>query len=241
MVESRWTRDPAEVVNGNLAPREQFEDLIHSNAPEDAFFGGATGNPANADQRGNQGEEVLLIPRVVRYVDEDASLSKSLRCAPHASALGLRAGEMQILQEAFCLSLRNTQVAQDLRRGRRLRDVDITIRRPVRWPACLVHRPGFHVLPAHIKSRAAASLRLIHWCNNKPSAGELSTPSIPDSPPVNGKDIAALEKNPSAIRPLFDAIRQIMAPPPPEPPKPGIGFHVKEGAVPYRTKRKATS
>jgi hypothetical protein len=69
----------------------------------------------------------------------------------------------------------------------------------------------------------------------------LPTPSIHYSPLVNGKDIAALEKNPSAIRSLFDAIRQLMAPPPPEPPKPEIGFHVKEDAVPYRTKRKAIS
>ena len=36
------------------------------------------------------------------------------------------------------------------------------------------------------------------------------------------------------------AIRQLMAPPP-APPKPEIGFHVKEDAVPYRIKRKATS
>jgi hypothetical protein len=28
-----------------------------------------------------------------------------------------------------------------------------------------------------------------------------------------------------------------MAPPPPEPPKPEIGFHVKEDAVPYRVGR----
>jgi hypothetical protein len=35
------------------------------------------------------------------------------------------------------------------------------------------------------------------------------------------------------IRSLFEAIRQLMAPPP-VPPKPEIGFHVKEDAVPYR-------
>jgi len=50
-----------------------------------------------------------------------------------------------------------------------------------------------------------------------------------------------IEGHDTAIRSLFDAIRQLMAPPPPEPPKPEIGFHVKEDAVPYRTKRKATS
>jgi hypothetical protein len=50
-----------------------------------------------------------------------------------------------------------------------------------------------------------------------------------------------IEGHDTAIRSLFDAIRQLMAPPPPEPPKPEIGFHVKEDAVPYRTKRRTTS
>ena len=36
---------------------------------------------------------------------------------------------------------------------------------------------------------------------------------------------------------LFEAIRKLMAPPPPGPPK-QIGFHIKEDAVPYRAKRK---
>ena len=49
-----------------------------------------------------------------------------------------------------------------------------------------------------------------------------------------------IEGHDTAIRSLFDAIRQFMAPPP-APPKPEIGFHVKEDAVPYRIKRKATS
>lgn len=40
------------------------------------------------------------------------------------------------------------------------------------------------------------------------------------------------------IRTLFDAIRQLMSPPP-EPPRREIGFHVKEDSVPYRVKRKA--
>lgn len=39
------------------------------------------------------------------------------------------------------------------------------------------------------------------------------------------------------IRTLFDAIRQLMAPPP-APPRREIGFHVKEDSVPYRVKRK---
>jgi len=47
-----------------------------------------------------------------------------------------------------------------------------------------------------------------------------------------------IEGHDTAIRSLFDAIRQLMAPPP-GPPKPEIGFHVKEDAVPYRIKRKA--
>ena len=44
----------------------------------------------------------------------------------------------------------------------------------------------------------------------------------------------------SQFKAVFDAIRQLMAPPP-APPKPEIGFHVKEDAVPYRTKRKPSS
>jgi hypothetical protein len=40
---------------------------------------------------------------------------------------------------------------------------------------------------------------------------------------------------------LFDAIGQLMAPPRPGPPTPEIGFHVKEDAVHYRTKRKSSS
>jgi hypothetical protein len=45
---------------------------------------------------------------------------------------------------------------------------------------------------------------------------------------------------------IVDVLQRIMRildppPPPPEPPPPEIGFHVKEDAVPYRTKRKARS
>ena len=47
-----------------------------------------------------------------------------------------------------------------------------------------------------------------------------------------------IEGHDAAIRSLFDAIRQLMAPPPPPPPRPEIGFHVKEEAVPYRTRRR---
>jgi hypothetical protein len=59
------------------------------------------------------------------------------------------------------------------------------------------------------------------------------------------RKLAALEQriegHDTAIRSLFDAIRQLMAPPPPEQPKPEIGFHVKKDFVPYRTRRKARS
>ena len=44
-----------------------------------------------------------------------------------------------------------------------------------------------------------------------------------------------IEGHDAAIRSLFDAIRQLMAPPLSEP-KPEIGFHVKEEAIPYRVK-----
>ena len=45
-----------------------------------------------------------------------------------------------------------------------------------------------------------------------------------------------LEGHDQAIRSLFDAIRQLMAPP--AKPHKQIGFHVKEARVPYRVKRR---
>jgi hypothetical protein len=52
------------------------------------------------------------------------------------------------------------------------------------------------------------------------------------------RKLADLErKYDSQFKAVFDAIRQLMAPPP-APPKPEIGFHVKEDPVPYRTKRR---
>jgi hypothetical protein len=47
-----------------------------------------------------------------------------------------------------------------------------------------------------------------------------------------------LEGHDASIRSLFEAIRQLMAPPP-APPKSEIGFHVKEDAVPYRTRKRS--
>jgi hypothetical protein len=40
----------------------------------------------------------------------------------------------------------------------------------------------------------------------------------------------------AALREIFQQLRPLLAPPP-EPPKPEIGFHVKEDALPYRVKR----
>jgi hypothetical protein len=45
-----------------------------------------------------------------------------------------------------------------------------------------------------------------------------------------------IEGHDTSIRSLFEAIRQLMSPPT-TPPKPEIGFHVKEYAPRYRTKR----
>jgi hypothetical protein len=52
------------------------------------------------------------------------------------------------------------------------------------------------------------------------------------------RKLAELErKYDSQFKAVFDAIRQLMTPP--QPPRPEIGFHVKEDAVPYRvTKRR---
>lgn len=45
-----------------------------------------------------------------------------------------------------------------------------------------------------------------------------------------------IEGHDTAIQSLFEAIRQLMSPPP-VPPKPEIGFHVKESAPRYRIRR----
>ncbi len=50
------------------------------------------------------------------------------------------------------------------------------------------------------------------------------------------RKLADLERRYDAqFKAVFDAIRELMAPPP-APPKPEIGFHLKEDAVPYRAK-----
>jgi hypothetical protein len=46
-----------------------------------------------------------------------------------------------------------------------------------------------------------------------------------------------IEGQDEAIQSIFEAIRQIMAPPAPDQPAREIGFHVKEAAVPYRVRR----
>jgi len=45
-----------------------------------------------------------------------------------------------------------------------------------------------------------------------------------------------IEGHDAAIQSLFEAIRQLMAPAP-APSRPEIGFHVKEDAVPYLTRK----
>ena len=52
------------------------------------------------------------------------------------------------------------------------------------------------------------------------------------------RKLAELErKYDSQFKAVFDAIRQLMAPPAPDRPPKEIGFHVKEDAVPYRAGR----
>ena len=41
----------------------------------------------------------------------------------------------------------------------------------------------------------------------------------------------------AARREIFEKLRPLLAPPP-QPPKPEIGFHVKEDAVPYRIRKR---
>jgi hypothetical protein len=41
----------------------------------------------------------------------------------------------------------------------------------------------------------------------------------------------------SALRDIYQRLRPLLEPPP-APPKPEIGFHVKEDSLPYRTKRR---
>jgi hypothetical protein len=40
-----------------------------------------------------------------------------------------------------------------------------------------------------------------------------------------------------ALRDIYQKLRPLLAPPP-DPPRPETGFHIKEDAVPYRTSRK---
>ena len=44
----------------------------------------------------------------------------------------------------------------------------------------------------------------------------------------------------AALRDIYQKLRPLLAPPP-EPPKPEIGFHVKEEAAPYRIRRRAVT
>lgn len=60
-----------------------------------------------------------------------------------------------------------------------------------------------------------------------------------------GRKLADLERRiegqDEAIRSLFEAIRQLMAPAPAPEPHREIGFHVKETSAPYRTRRRPSS
>jgi len=52
------------------------------------------------------------------------------------------------------------------------------------------------------------------------------------------RKLATLEaKYDSQFKAVFDAIRQLMAPPVPSQPPKEIGFHVKEEPTPYRVRR----
>jgi hypothetical protein len=56
------------------------------------------------------------------------------------------------------------------------------------------------------------------------------------------RKLDALEKKYDAqFKIVFDAIRELMAPPKPEPPKKRTGFLVEEAEVPYITKMKRKS
>jgi hypothetical protein len=39
----------------------------------------------------------------------------------------------------------------------------------------------------------------------------------------------------TALRDVYQKLRPLLVPEPPPPPRPEIGFHVKEDALPYRT------
>jgi hypothetical protein len=57
-----------------------------------------------------------------------------------------------------------------------------------------------------------------------------------------GRRLDELEKKYDAqFKVVFDAIRQLMAPPEQKPPKRRIGFMVEEPKVPYHTKMKKKS
>jgi hypothetical protein len=55
------------------------------------------------------------------------------------------------------------------------------------------------------------------------------------------KRLAEIEKDlllhDSALRDIYEKLQPLLAPPP-EPPRPEIGFHIKEDSIPYRIRRK---
>ena len=113
---------------------------------------------------------------------------------------------------------------------------DLFLSRSPAWPLSL---PDFRLSPAVLRSKRAVQVNIavmrafVQLRQVLSSHAELARKLADLEQRIEGHD--------TAIRSLFDAIRQLMAPPPPEPPKPEIGFHVKEDAVPYRTKRRVTS
>jgi len=92
---------------------------------------------------------------------------------------------------------------------------------------------GVAMLSSVLRSRRAVQVNIavvrafVHLREMLLSNGELA------------RKLADLEqKYDSQFKAVFDAIRQLMAPPS-RPPKPEIGFHVKDDAIPYRTSKRA--
>ena len=101
-IKTRGTGNPAKVVNGNFATRDEFENASHPVPAQDRLLHGTSRNTPDADQCGDEGEEIVLIPCIVRHVEKNAPLGKPrLRCAPHAHRQDCAPAKFRVRRRRF--------------------------------------------------------------------------------------------------------------------------------------------
>ena len=101
-IKARGKANPAEVVNGNFATPDELENASHPVPAQDRLFHGTSGNTPDADQCGDEGEEILFIPCIVRHVEKNAPLGNpGLRCAPHAPHQDCAPAKLRVWRRGF--------------------------------------------------------------------------------------------------------------------------------------------